>query len=58
MRLIYSNPQETTITVTLDEGETLSDLTGPTVAHVPTDPMNRHYAAILEQDLKIEAPSG
>jgi hypothetical protein len=59
MQLIYSNPAETTITVTLDEGEVgLGDLVGPTVVHVPTDPMNRHYAAILEQDLKIEAPSG
>jgi hypothetical protein len=55
MQLIYSNPEETTITVTLDEGEVgLGDLVGPTVAHVPTDPLNRHYAEIVEQGLKVE----
>jgi hypothetical protein len=56
MQLIYSNPEETTITVTLDEGEVgLGDLVGPTVAHVPTDPMNRHFAAIVAQGLKVES---
>jgi hypothetical protein len=53
MQLIYSNPQETTITVTLDEGESLGDLVGPIVAHVPTDPMNRHYAEIVEGNYTI-----
>jgi hypothetical protein len=57
MQLIYSNPEETTITVTLDEGEWLGDLIGPTVAHVPTDPMNRHYDEILDQGLTIDAYS-
>jgi hypothetical protein len=57
MQLVYSNPEETTIKVTLDEGETLGDLIGPTVAHVPTDPMNRHYAEILDQGLTIDAYS-
>jgi hypothetical protein len=55
MQLVYSSPEETTIQVTLDEGETLGDLVGPTVAHVPTDPANRHYAEIVEQGLKIES---
>jgi hypothetical protein len=55
MQLVYANPEETTITVTLDEGESLGDLHGPTVAHVPTDPMNRHYAEIIEQGLKVES---
>jgi hypothetical protein len=56
MQLIYSNPEETTITVTLDEGEVgLGDLVGPTVAHVPTDPMNRHYAEIVEGNYRIDA---
>jgi hypothetical protein len=41
--------------VTLDAGETLDDLVGPIVAHVPTDPLNRHYAEIIEQGLKIES---
>jgi hypothetical protein len=54
MQLVYSTPEETTITVTLDEGENLGDLIGPTVAHVPTDPMNRHYAEILKQGLTIQ----
>jgi hypothetical protein len=61
MQLVYSNPEETTITVTVDEGEVaLGDLVGPTVANVPTDPMNRHYAAILAEGYTIpayEAPS-
>jgi hypothetical protein len=55
MQLIYSNPDETTITVTLDEGENLGDLVGPTVAHVPKDSANRHYAEILSQGLKVES---
>jgi hypothetical protein len=61
MQLVYANPEETTITATLDEGESLGDLVGPTVAHVPTDEGNRHYAEILEQGLTIqsyEAPGG
>ncbi|HEY1433221.1 MAG TPA: hypothetical protein VGF39_16565 [Stellaceae bacterium] len=53
MQLVYSTPEETTIQVTLDERETLGDLVGPTVAHVPTDPMNRHYAAILDKALRV-----
>jgi hypothetical protein len=57
MQLVYSNPEQTTIQVTLVEGESLDDLIGPTVAHVPTDPLNRHYAEILEQGLKIDGPS-
>jgi hypothetical protein len=55
MNLTYSSPEETTITVTLDEGETLGDLVGPTVVHVPTDPLNRHYAEIVDAGLKINA---
>jgi hypothetical protein len=56
MQLFYSNPEETTITVTLDEGEVgLGDLVGPTVAHVPTDPLNRHYAAILDEGWEVYA---
>jgi hypothetical protein len=54
MQLIYTDPDETTIKVTLDEGETLDDLIGPTEAFVPRDEANRHYAKIIEQGLKIE----
>jgi hypothetical protein len=53
MQLVYTSPDETTITVTLDAGESLGDLVGPTVVHVPTDPANRHYAAILDKALRI-----
>jgi hypothetical protein len=59
MQLTYTSPDETTITVTLDEGEWLGDLVGPTVAHVPTDEGNRHYAEIVEGNYTIaryEAP--
>jgi hypothetical protein len=55
MQLVYSNPEETTIKVTLDEGEIAADFTGPIEVFVPTDPMNRHYAEIVEGNYTIEA---
>jgi hypothetical protein len=55
MQLTYTNPQETTIKVTLDEGENLGDLYGPIEASVPTDPGNRHYVEILEQGYSVPA---
>jgi hypothetical protein len=55
MQLVYSSPEEIMINVTLDEGEWLGDLVGPTVAHVPTDPMNRHYAEIVEGNYQVDA---
>jgi hypothetical protein len=54
MQLIYSTPEQTTIAVTLDDGESLGNLNGPITAYVPTDPANTDYAAILEQDLTPE----
>jgi hypothetical protein len=57
MQLVYTSPDENTIKVTLDEGEILDDLIGPTEAFVPIDEGNRHYAAILEQGLRVE-PNG
>lgn len=54
MQFIYTSPEETTIMVTLDEGESLDDLVGPTVAYVPVDEGNRHYAAIVAQALQID----
>jgi hypothetical protein len=55
MQLTYTSPDETTIKVTLDEGEILDDLMGPTEAFVPVDEGNRHYAAIQDEGLKIDA---
>jgi hypothetical protein len=55
MQLVYTDPEEATIHVTLDEGETLDDLIGPMEAFVPTDPTNRHYAEIVEGDYTIDA---
>jgi hypothetical protein len=55
MQLTYTSPEETTIRVTLDEGDALGDLVGPTVAHVPTDPLNRHFAAILDEGWEVYA---
>jgi hypothetical protein len=46
MQLIYTSPEENTIKVTLDEGETLDDLVGPIEAFVPVDFDNRHFEAI------------
>jgi hypothetical protein len=54
MQLVYSTPEETTITVTLDDGESLDDLVGPIVVHVPTDPLNRHYAEIVEGNYTVD----
>jgi hypothetical protein len=54
MQLAYTNEHESTISVTLDEGESLGNLAGPVEAFVPTDPANVDYAAIVEQQLTIE----
>jgi hypothetical protein len=54
MRLAYADADETVIVATLDEGETLGNLVGPVVAHVPTDPANVDYADILAQRLPID----
>ncbi|HEY1878308.1 MAG TPA: hypothetical protein VGG68_00095 [Caulobacteraceae bacterium] len=54
MQLVYSSPEQTTITVTLDDGEHLGNLNGSVTAFVPTDPANTDYAAILEQNLTPE----
>jgi hypothetical protein len=54
MQLTYTSPEETTINVTLDEGEVgLGDLVGPTEVFVPVDESNRHYAAILDEGYTI-----
>ena len=58
MQLVYSNPEQTTIIVTLAEGEALGDLVGPIVAHIPADAGNRHYADIQQQDLAIAPYAG
>ena len=55
MQLVYSNEKQTTIKVTLDEGEQLGrKLVGPKVVYVPVNPKNADYAAIVEQKLTIE----
>jgi hypothetical protein len=54
MQLVYTNEQQSSIKVTLDEGESLGNLSGPIQAFVPLDPANVDYAAILEQKLTIE----
>ncbi|HEX5211632.1 MAG TPA: hypothetical protein VFW22_07855 [Pseudolabrys sp.] len=41
------------IAVTLEEGETLGNLAGPTQTHVPCDPANADYAAIVDGDYEI-----
>ena len=47
MQLIFANEEETSIQVTLDEGESLGHQHGPVVCFVPIDPANAEYAAIL-----------
>jgi hypothetical protein len=55
MQLIFANAENTTIQATLDDKETLGNLTGPGVFYVPTDPANAEYAEIVAQGLKVEA---
>jgi hypothetical protein len=60
MNLAYSSPEETTIRVTLDEGETLDEFVGPTEVFVPVDPDNRHYQTIVDGNYTVDpyvAPS-
>jgi len=54
MELVYTNAEQTSIQATLDDKETLGNLTGPGVFFVPTDPANAEYAEIVEQGLKVE----
>lgn len=50
IRYQWTDETETTIKVTLEDG---------TEAFVPTDPANRHYAEILEQEIEPEPfPTG
>jgi len=55
MRLIFANPEKTSIVVTLDEGESLGLMNGPGTWFVPTDPANTDYAAIMDKGIKIDA---
>lgn len=46
MKYVWLDAEHTTIRVTTDEGEEL---------FVPTDPGNRHYAAMLAEEIEPEA---
>jgi len=54
MQLIFTDPQETSIQATLDDKESLGNLTGPGVFFVPTDPANAEYAEIVANGYKVE----
>jgi len=54
MRLTYTNPEKTSIVVTLDEGEALGLMAGPGTWFVPTDPTNTDYAAIMDKGINVE----
>lgn len=57
MKAAYSDREKTTIAVTLDDGDVLGDLVGPTVAAVPVDvPSNREsadLAVLIEGGLTV-----
>jgi len=53
MQLVYTSADNSMIQATLDDKETLGNLTGPGVFFVPTDPANAEYAEIVEQGLKV-----
>jgi hypothetical protein len=50
---LKADDENATITVTLEAGETLGNLTGPTVASVPRDLANAEYAAIHDARLPV-----
>jgi hypothetical protein len=54
MRLTFTNPEKTSIVVTLDEGEALGLMAGPGTWFVPTDPTNTDYAAIMDKGINVE----
>jgi len=53
MELVYTNAANTTIQATLDDKETLGNLTGPGVFYVPTDPANAEYQDIIANNYKV-----
>jgi hypothetical protein len=53
MQLVYTSADNTTIQATLDDKESLGNLTGPGAFYVPTDPANAEYAEIVEQGYKV-----
>ena len=53
MQLIYTSTDNTTIQATLDDKETLGNVSGPAVIFVPIDPGNAEYADILANDRAI-----
>ena len=54
MELVYTNAEQTSIQATLDDKETLGNLTGPGVFFIPTDPANAEYAEIVANGYKVE----
>jgi hypothetical protein len=57
MQLAFQDESKTMIVVTLEEGETLGNLSGPISALVPVDPGNTDYAAIFERGIVPDPPS-
>jgi hypothetical protein len=55
MDLVWADESRKSIIVTLDDGETLGSLIGPTQAFVPTDPFNTDYAAIMAEGFAVNA---
>jgi hypothetical protein len=55
MQFVYVDETRKVIIVTLDDGETIGSLTGPTVAFVPTDPDNTDFAAIVADGYRVNA---
>lgn len=54
MELQYADASDTTIRVTLDDGERLGHLDGPVIAFVPTtDPANAEYADIVAKGYPV-----
>jgi hypothetical protein len=54
MHLIFSSAESTTIQATLDDKETLGNITGPGVFFVPVDESNAEYAEIVANGYKVE----
>jgi hypothetical protein len=54
MQLIYTSAENTSIQATLDDKETLGNITGPGVFFVPVDESNAEYAEIVANGYKVE----
>ena len=52
----YLDEHEAVIVLTLDDGESVGQLMGPTTAFVPVEPANADFAAVVASEAPIGPP--